>query len=163
METLEYRRLSLHGPSTGLRLPLQHLQPKFLITVVLPLIWRYYGFDSIAFSFTSSEPATTLRFECSVDGGSFATCTSPDQINGLSEGGHTFQVRVVDIYGNVGVPSSVFTWTVDRTAPTVATLTAKVPDNSGTSINSGATTGFDSIAFSFTSSEPVLPFALSVA
>ena len=88
------------------------------------------------------------HFECKLDGGSFAICTSPDQINSIPEGVHTFQVRAVDAANNVDPTPASFTWTVDLTAPTVATLTAKVPDNSGTSINSGDTTGFDSIAFS---------------
>ena len=40
-----------------------------------------------------------------------------------------------------------FTWTVDLTGPTATITDAKVPSVGGTSINDGATTGFDSIAF----------------
>jgi hypothetical protein len=49
-----------------------------------------------------SSAADVARFECSVDGGAFAACTSPRQFSGLAAGTHSVAVRAVDRVGNVG-------------------------------------------------------------
>jgi hypothetical protein len=65
---------------------------------------------SAVFSFSST--ATDLaRFECSRDGSSFTTCTSPQDLSSLSAGGHTFAVRGVDASGNVGT-AATSSWSV---------------------------------------------------
>jgi hypothetical protein len=56
------------------------------------------------FEFTANEPGAT--FECSLDGGAFAPCTSPDTIK-VKKGKHTFAVRAKDAAGNAdGSPAS---------------------------------------------------------
>ena len=50
-------------------------------------------------SFSSEAGA---RFECSLDGGTFETCTSPREYTGLTSGSHTIRVRAIDQAGNVG-------------------------------------------------------------
>lgn len=89
--------------------------------------------SSASFSFSSNE--TGSSFQCSVDGGAYTTCSSPQNYTNLSDGSHTFSVKATDAAGNTGSPVSR-TWTVstDSTAPT-STASAKNADNS--TYNSG--------------------------
>ena len=70
-----------------------------------------------SFSFSSPEAASGYKFECSLDGSPFATCSSPAQYPGLADGLHVFKVRTVDSTGVAGEPA-VRSWNVDATAPT---------------------------------------------
>jgi hypothetical protein len=63
--------------------------------------------------FHADEAAT---FECRLDDGAWAGCSSPHGYTGLADGGHTFEVRATDSAGNVGAATST-AWTVDATAP----------------------------------------------
>jgi hypothetical protein len=74
---------------------------------------------SPSFSFNADESST---FECKVDGGSFASCSTGLVLGPLAEGSHTFQVRATDLAGNTGATVS-HTWFTDLTAPAVS-LTA---------------------------------------
>jgi hypothetical protein len=51
------------------------------------------------FEFSSSESGST--FECSVDDGAFAACTSPVEVGPLGGGEHSFRVRAADPFANV--------------------------------------------------------------
>ncbi len=66
-----------------------------------------------AVSFSSAD-ADVVRFECSLDGGAFATCGSPRSYSGLRSGTHTFSVRAIDRVGNVG-PTTSRSFAVDAT------------------------------------------------
>ena len=46
-------------------------------------------------TFTFTGTAGTTGFECQLDGGGFAACTSPQAYTGLSEATHSFAVRAV--------------------------------------------------------------------
>jgi hypothetical protein len=70
------------------------------------------------FGFTASQADAT--FECQLDGGGWAPCTSPKHYSALSESSHTFQVRAVDPAGNVDPTPASATWTVDTTLPAVS-------------------------------------------
>jgi hypothetical protein len=76
--------------------------------------------SSASFTFTSGDPTAT--FECSLDGASFAACSSPRDYTGLSNGPHTFAVRAVDPSNNVDATPDTRTWTVNAPPPTDAVL-----------------------------------------
>ncbi|HMN30613.1 MAG TPA: hypothetical protein PKE45_20850, partial [Caldilineaceae bacterium] len=101
--------------------------------------------SSASFSFTGSDsitPPESLTFECKLDGGSFASCTSPANYNGLSAGSHTFEVRAINGSGNPDASPASYTWTVDTAAPdTTITANPTTPTNN------------TSASFSFTSDE----------
>lgn len=64
------------------------------------------------FRFSSPDPEAT--FECSLDGGAYYPCSSPENINGLSEGRHTFEVRAVDSEGTADPGPAAWIWAVNR-------------------------------------------------
>lgn len=73
------------------------------------------GDDS--FAFTGESGAS---FECRLDAGSWAPCTSPKTYDVTADGSHTFTVRATDAAGNTSATTSR-TWAVDATPPTVRT------------------------------------------
>ncbi|MFL5868514.1 MAG: hypothetical protein ACJ766_15555 [Thermoleophilaceae bacterium] len=54
---------------------------------------------SATFGFASNESKSA--FQCSLDSGGYAACSSPKTVSGLSDGEHTFHVRAIDLVGNV--------------------------------------------------------------
>jgi hypothetical protein len=105
---------------------------------------------SASFGF-SSEPGAT--FACSIDGGAFGACTSPRDVDGLSDGQHTFAVRASDATGNPDPSPATRTWRVDGTAP-------ETQFDSGP--GDGATTESRSVTYGFSSSEDGSSFECSL-
>ena len=68
-----------------------------------------------SFTFTSNKPGST--FECRLDSGDYAACTSPKDYTGLSNGEHTFYVRAIDAAGNPDPTPASYTWVIDTPAP----------------------------------------------
>jgi hypothetical protein len=97
------------------------------------------------FDFSSDDLEAT--FECKLDSGSFASCSSPKSYTGLSDGSHTFTVRAVDSAGNTDATPATRTWTVDATAPSTTILSGPSP-----------TTNSTSATFTFTSDDPNVTF-----
>ncbi len=62
------------------------------------------------FSFTSTETGST--FECKVDTGAYAPCSSPFTTASLPDGTHTFAVRAKDAAGNIDPTPATKTFTV---------------------------------------------------
>ncbi len=69
-------------------------------------------------SFTFSSPDVNATFECALDDGAFAACTSPQAFTGLATGEHTFTVRAVGVAGADPSPATR-TWIVDGVGPVV--------------------------------------------
>jgi hypothetical protein len=88
-------------------------------------------------TFSSNQPNST--FECRVDGGAFAVCTSPFTVTGVSDGSHTVDVRASapdpsatpatnNVYTDPSPASA--TVLVDTTAPvvTIGSVTSPTSD-----------------------------------
>ncbi|MEX2502799.1 MAG: Ig-like domain-containing protein, partial [Trueperaceae bacterium] len=65
----------------------------------------------------SANPAAGATFECKVDLGSFAACTSAHTTAALGDGAHAFQVRAKDAVGNPDATPATRNFTVDTTPP----------------------------------------------
>ncbi len=94
--------------------------------------------SSASFTFSGTDNATppgSLTFECDLDGGGFAACTSPQNYTGLSDGSHTFQVRSIDGDGNVDPTPASFTWAIDTAAPTISVTAGGMCASSGGTLN----------------------------
>jgi gliding motility-associated-like protein len=72
------------------------------------------------FTFSSNEAGAT--FQASLDGGTDAGIMSPASFTGLAEGAHTISIKAIDPAGNTDLTPATYNWTVDLTAPTVASV-----------------------------------------
>jgi hypothetical protein len=106
--------------------------------------------NSATETFTFSSSGAT-SFLCSLNGATFATCTSPKTYGSasspLANGSYTFKVEASDKNGHLSSPAT-YSWVVDRTAPPVPSITAKPSDP----------TSATSASFSFTDSEAGVSF-----
>ncbi|MGI5865641.1 MAG: YCF48-related protein, partial [Myxococcales bacterium] len=68
--------------------------------------------------FSADDPSAS--FECALDGGLYAPCSSPLPLTGLSDGERVFSVRASDPAGNVENPPASVTFVVDTTPPVPA-------------------------------------------
>jgi hypothetical protein len=96
------------------------------------------------FQFTSTEAGST--FECRLDAGAFAACTSPKSYSALVLGTHAFEVRATDGAGNVDGTPATHTWTVVSPSPSApandafaAATTLSGASGKATGTNVGAT------------------------
>jgi len=89
------------------------------------------------FTFSASEVAT---FQCRLDGGAWATCSSPAALSGLALGAHTYEVRAIDGLGNIDATPAQRTWTIEAVAPDTTITNGP----SGTSFEFSATLTFTS-------------------
>lgn len=83
--------------------------------------------------FTFGSDDNTATFECRVDGGAWAPCTSPVTLPALPDGKHKLEIRATDPAGNVESDPYVYEWTIDSSAPTAPTLKQSPAPNSATS------------------------------
>ncbi|MCE7989828.1 MAG: hypothetical protein DYG89_52445, partial [Caldilinea sp. CFX5] len=70
-----------------------------------------------SFSFSANGASS---FECALDTGKYAACTSPKNYDKLGNGNHTFLVRAVGSTGSpTAGPATRYVWRVNNAAPTV--------------------------------------------
>jgi hypothetical protein len=65
------------------------------------------------FEFTGTDARTVASFQCSLDGGAFAACTSPHTVK-VKKGKHTFSVRATDANGNLDGSPATDDWKVKK-------------------------------------------------
>lgn len=78
-----------------------------------------------AFQLRASERKAT--FECSLDGGPWARCSSSPAYTGLVPGNHTFAARASDRSGNVDTSPATRNWSVAGSEPAPTTPTTTDP------------------------------------
>lgn len=79
------------------------------------------GSNSAKFSFSAIDflsPATEIIYQCSLDQGTYKSCTSPFQVSGLVSGNHNFKLRAIDKASNISLEKNV-TWKIDNSAPNI--------------------------------------------
>jgi hypothetical protein len=85
---------------------------------------------SATVAFTSSAGSAT--FECKLDAGAFAPCTSPKTYSGLALGSHTVQVRATDSGGTTDPTPATASWTTTASPPPQTTITQAPSDGTST-------------------------------
>jgi hypothetical protein len=65
------------------------------------------------FRFTGTDARVVTSFQCSIDGGPFEPCASPDKVK-VKKGKHEFEVRAVDAAGNVDPTPATDDWKVKK-------------------------------------------------
>ncbi|GEM_PF-3184994 len=119
---------------------------------------------SATFTFSSTDSAAT--FECKLDAGVFATCTSPANYTNLADGSHTFYLQARDQAGNLTATPVTYTWTVEAFPTVISILTAGAnPSDSAqlvfTVTFSESVTGVNASDFTITQSDPYSNAAVS--
>lgn len=84
--------------------------------------------DNALFEFTLFNGADSNEVQCKIDDGDWGPCTTSysHEVQGLSEGEHTFSVAARDDTGVRQSPVSSYTWIVDRTSPSLTTVVPSV-------------------------------------
>jgi subtilisin family serine protease len=122
-----------------------------------------------SFGFAADEAGSA--FQCALDGGPFAGCSSPKTYAALAVGRHTFEVRAIDPSGLVDPTAARSEWTIeaqDTSPPSGATLssshsTAWSSDNTVDVTWSGATdegSGVDGYSYEWSTSPTTTPDTL---
>lgn len=107
---------TLATPSTGIDAHLPNGAPVTTITGG-PAANAQTTQTDAAFSFVANQSGVT--FECALDGGAYAPCTSPYDTGTLTSGPHTFSVRATaGASGLTEVSPPYVQWTVNPSSPT---------------------------------------------
>lgn len=132
----------------GPPLPTDGVAPETVLIEGPPAITT---FTSATLRFSGTDNATSVSFQCRLDGADFAPCTSPVSYSGLAVGEHSVTIRAIDFSGNADATPIVHTWRVeapDPFTPPVTTITG-APDS---------TTVSTSAEFTFAANEEGVTF-----
>jgi large repetitive protein len=72
----------------------------------------------ITFEFNSDQLGVT--FQCSLDGMTAASCSSPQTYSGLENGSHLFKVVATNSFGMADSVGATYNWVIDRIPPNVS-------------------------------------------
>ncbi len=102
------------------------------------------------FTFSGFDAGVSVTtFDCSLDGAAFTICASPQTYSGLADGSHSFQVRAVDLAGNVDPTPATYGWVVNTivpdTTPPDTTIDSGPPDPSDTASAAFTFSGTDNV------------------
>jgi len=100
---------------------------------------------SFTFSGNDFDGSGVASFECDLDGGGFAACTSPKSYTGLADGLHTFQVRAQDAAGNTDPVPAQVAWTIDTVGPEIVP-NSPLPDTTANIVQKYTLTASDNLA-----------------
>lgn len=94
--------------------------------------------NSAAFTYSSNEPASTFECHLVPTEATFTGCAKTGKTySNLADGSYTFEVRAIDLAGNVQPSPTAFSWTVDNSlrdeTPPETTILSRPTDPSGSS------------------------------
>ncbi|MBX9768666.1 MAG: hypothetical protein K2X47_15435, partial [Bdellovibrionales bacterium] len=111
-------------------------RPLFSLDSIKPTVtWSQAMAESsslvnVTFAFSAVESGSGLsRFECRLDSGVYAVCTSPFTSTGLTDGAHSLYIRAYDLAGNSSTPLEHH-WIVDTTNPSIPTFVSPASNTS---------------------------------
>src|SRR5688572_25143006 len=110
--------------------------------------------NAVTITFSGNDTGVGINhLECSLDGASFSTCTSPIHFTPpiITDGTHTFEVLSVDNSTNKDPSPSSFSWTVDTVPPETSILSAI--DGNESIVSSGQNTSSNLITFEFSGND----------
>src|SRR4029453_6648304 len=117
-------------------------------------------FKAITFTFVGNDTDSNegkglgiRKYDCSIDGSNFTTCTSPVQLTptNITDGSHTFKVLSEDNSSNKDPSPASFSWTVDTVAPLTSINSAF--DGNKSAITNGSNTKSNSVVFKFSGND----------
>lgn len=84
---------------------------------------NYVSILNPQFVFSATDASGIAGYECRVDNGSYAACTSPYTATNVNEGGHVFYVRATDNAENTSLPATA-SWNLDLSPPIINVILA---------------------------------------
>jgi photosystem II stability/assembly factor-like uncharacterized protein len=110
---------NLEQPDVGARFVVDTTGPGIRIVTGPPALSTQ---ASASFKLAADE--TPVTFECSLDGGAFASCSAPATVTVIDDRSHTFEAVAIDRYGNRSQTPASFSWTTDAFPPLVSFVSA---------------------------------------
>jgi hypothetical protein len=98
--------------------------------------------DTAVFRFGGTDNVSDITFQCRLDAEAFGPCESPLTLTDLAESEHRFEVRAVDVSGNVDNTPAVHTWTIGAGSGGTAPVTTIESGPDATTVDTEATFNF---------------------